>query len=232
MSEFKYHRPSGFPPIIKNLIIINVLVWVAQLIYDKEYNLTSKLALWPVKFPQFEPYQIATHMFAHGDVLHIFFNMFSLYLFGRMLENLWGPKRFLFFYLACGIGAAALHMLIQYIRFDQIIEQTNAAAMAGDEQEVVRLLRQIGPALGASGAIMGVVIAFAYLFPNTEFTGMFLPITIKAKWLALIWVAGDLFGGISNTSEDNIAHFAHLGGAITGFIIVYIWNKTNRKTLY
>lgn len=112
-----------------------------------------------------------------------------------------------FFYLACGVGAAALSLLMQLSGYG------------------------VGPALGASGAVMGVVVAYAYLFPNTEFTGLYIPIPIKAKWLAIIYVAGDLFGGFSRVS-DGIGHFAHLGGALTGFIIVLIWNKTNRKTFY
>jgi membrane associated rhomboid family serine protease len=232
MSNFRFTRVDPFPPILKNLIIINVLVFVAQMTMDNQYQITEKIMLWPIKLPQFKPYQIATHMFAHGGIFHIFFNMFSLWMFGRVLENVWGSKRFLFFYLACGVGAALVHMLIQYIRFDQIIMQTQQAFELGNEKEAVHILRQIGPSLGASGAVMGVMIGFAYLFPNTEFTGIMFPIPIKAKWMVLIWVAADLFGGFSNSSQDNVGHFAHLGGALTGFIIVLIWNRTNRKTLY
>lgn len=215
MSNFQFRRVEAFPPIIKNLIIINVLVWVAQAILDKEYNLTMKIALWPINTPVFEPYQIVTHMFAHAPlsagsmgILHILFNMLVLYSFGRVLENVWGSKRFLFFYLACGVGAAAIHLLMQY------------------------MLGTFAFALGASGAIMGVFVAFAYLFPNTELIILPIPIPIKAKWLVLIYIAFDLFGGFGRISNDNIAHFAHLGGALTGFLIVFFWNKTNRRTLY
>ena len=221
MSNFQFTRPNRFPPIVKNLIIINVLVWVAQLIYDKQDGmytmfLTGKIALWPIGSPFFEPYQIATHMFAHSSYgaggsiafFHIFFNMFMLYMFGRILENVWGAKRFLFFYLACGVGAAAAHLGMQYF------------------------MGSGAPAVGASGAVMGIFVAFAYLFPNTEMMIIPIPIPIKAKWLALAYIAFDLFGGFGNIAGDSIAHFAHLGGALTGFLIVLYWNKTNRKTLY
>lgn len=227
MSNFRYTRPDGFPPVVKNLIIINVIVWIAQLIFDQDggtltMGLTSKIALWPIDSPEFKPYQIATHMFAHSSYaitnsatmsysivfFHILFNMLSLFMFGRILENVWGPKRFLLFYLICGVGAAAAHLGEQYFTGGY------------------------SPAVGASGAIMGVLVAFGYLFPNTSLYIMFIPIPIKAKWAILGFVALDLFGGVYPIPGDSIAHFAHLGGALTGFIIVLIWNKTNRRTLY
>ena len=212
MSNFRFTRYDRFPPIVKNLIIINVLVFVAQLVFDKEYGLTLQLALWPVDTPYFKPYQIATHMFTHspGFIFHILMNMLVLWMFGRVLENVWGAKRFLFFYLASGVGAAAAHLLMQHFMAKGIPV----------------------PAVGASGAIMGVFVGFAYLFPNTELMIIPIPIPIKAKWLAIGYIALDLFGGFGQIAGDNIAHFAHLGGAITGFIIVFIWNKTNRRTLY
>lgn len=244
MSNFKY-RPDSFPPITKNLIIINVLVYLAQVTIGKQYNLTEKISLYPVIPAQlkeivmnspglqpyygFEPYQIATHMFAHSPqmLFHILFNMFALWMFGRVLENIWGAKRFLFFYLASGVGAAALHLLIQYFRSEQLLQaiQTNSPA-------VQNLLGAVAPALGASGAIMGILVAFAYLFPNTELFIMFIPLPIKAKWAVIGYVAIDLFFGIGSFGGDNVAHFAHLGGALTGFILVLIWNKTNRKKFY
>ncbi|MFL5787243.1 MAG: rhomboid family intramembrane serine protease [Flavisolibacter sp.] len=214
MSNFRYYRPSNFPPITKNLIIINVLVWITQLIFDKQYDITDKLALYPIGTPMFKPYQIATHMFAHasydgaGNIIfyHILFNMFALWMFGRILENVWGGKRFLLFYLICGVGAALVHLTVQYFT------------------------GSYSAAIGASGAIMGIFAAFAYLFPNTELFILFIPIPIKAKWAVLGLAAYDLFGGYSGS--DNVAHFAHLGGALTGFILVLIWNKTNRKKFY
>lgn len=244
MSDFRYTRPSSFPPIVKNLIIINVLVFVAQLTLEKTYHLTEKILLYPIipkelekivatsdiSYYGFKPYQIFTHMFAHSPdlIFHILFNMLVLWMFGRVLENVWGPKRFLFFYLACGIGAALLHLGVQYFRSEQLLE----ALQAGNQAAIAKYQGALAGALGASGAIMGVMAAFAFLFPNTPLFIMFIPIPVKAKWAILGFIALDLFGGINPSQGDNIAHFAHLGGAITGFIIVLIWNKTNRKTLY
>ena len=243
MSDFRYYRPSNFPPVVKNLIIINVLVFVGQLTID---HLTERLMLYPIMpagfrnwlteqnalddYQKFQPYQIFTHLFSHSPTMfaHILFNMFALWMFGRILENVWGPKRFLFFYLASGVGAAALHLAMQYFRCEQVWQ----SIQAGNPPSPEKILGAISPALGASGAIMGLFAAFAFLFPNTELIFLFIPFPIKAKWMVLIMVGLDLFGGFSKTSGDNVAHFAHLGGAITGFIIVFIWNKTNRKTLY
>lgn len=212
MSNVRFSRPNSFPPIVKNLIIINVLVWIAQISLDSRYQITMKGALWPVNSPFFEPYQVFTTMFLHAPsfemFFHILFNMFALFMFGRVLENIWGPKRFLFYYLACGVGASAAHLLMQYF-------------MGG-----------FVPAVGASGAIMGILVAFGYLFPNTEMMIVPIPVPVKAKWVVIGYVLLDLFGGFGNIQGDNIAHFAHLGGALTGFIIVLIWNKTNRRTLY
>lgn len=246
MSEFRFTRPSSLPPIVKNLIIINVLVFAAQMLLDKQYAITEKLMLWPAmpaklhewlvsqgalsETDKFQPYQIATHMFAHspGTFFHILFNMFGLWMFGRVLENVWGAKRFLIFYLASGVGAAVFHLIIQYFRCEQLLE----AIYSNNIQAIGKLIGGAAPALGASGALMGIMAAFAYTFPNTELLIFPLPVPIKAKWAVIAYAAIDLFGGVANIAGDNIAHFAHLGGAITGFVIVYFWNKTNRKTLY
>jgi membrane associated rhomboid family serine protease len=246
MSNFRYTRPDSFPPLIKNLIIINALVWVAQLLLQDQFELTSKLALWPILpgnlehyvrnsqggdfFVGFKPYQIATHFFTHSlkDPFHLIFNMAGLFFFGRTLENVWGPKKFLFFYLASGVGAAALHLTIQYFRAEPLLN----AFEHMDQDKIYQYQGALSSAVGASGAVMGVMAASAVLFPNTEAYMMMIPFPIKLKWLVLGWVALDLFGGVAKVPGDNIAHFAHLGGAITGFIIVFIWNKTNRRTLY
>jgi len=212
MSNFRYTRPDSFPPIVKNIIILNILAWIAQLSLDAQYQITLKGALWPINTPMFEPYQVFTTMFLHAPRIdmffHILFNMFALFMFGRVLENVWGSKRFLFFYLACGIGASATHLIMQY------------------------LMGTFSFAIGASGAVMGVMVAFGYLFPNTQLMIVPIPVPVKAKWVVLGYILLDLFGGFGNLQGDNIAHFAHLGGALTGFLIVFIWNKTNRKTLY
>jgi membrane associated rhomboid family serine protease len=240
MSEFRYTRPNNFPPVIKNLIIINVIVWIVQLMFDQEYDISGKIGLWPIESPNFKPYQIATHMFAHATYTgggiafyHILFNMFTLWMFGKILENVWGGKRFLFFYLACGVGSAIAHMTVQYFEYKEIATLIENAKSIG-RPDLAALLgeRAGGYVVGASGAVMGVMVGFAFLFPNTELMLIFFPIPIKAKWLIVALIAIDLFGGVIPRQGDNVAHFAHLGGALTGFIIVFIWNKTNRRTFY
>jgi len=216
MSDFRYVRPDSLPPVVKNLLIINVLFFVAQYAFGSKiyleglerFGMTAVLGLWPIDSPYFKPYQLFTHMFTHGGIAHIFFNMFNLWMFGRILENVWGPGKFLLFYFVCGIVAAVAHLAVQYI--------TGGYTFA----------------VGASGAVMGVMVAFGYLFPNTELMIMFIPVPIKAKWIILGLVAIDLFGGLGKLGGTGIAHWAHLGGALAGFILVLIWNKTNRKTFY
>lgn len=247
MSEFRFTRPNNFPPVIKNLIIINVLVWVAQLMFDQDASLalSRKIGLWPIESPNFEPYQIFTHMFAHASWLfhadgsreivfyHILFNMFNLWMFGKILENVWGAKRFLIFYLACGIGSAIAHMTVQYFEYKEVLSAIDQANRLDMTDLAARVAENAGGyVVGASGAVMGVMVGFAMLFPNTELFLIFFPIPIKAKWIIIALVAIDLFAGINPWQGDNVAHFAHLGGALTGFIIVYIWNKTNRRTFY
>ena len=189
-------------PVVLNLIIINALVFVAQMVLDKTTNFTNTIALYPYNNENFEPYQLVTHMFAHGGFFHILFNMYALWMFGSVLERVWGPKKFLIFYLVCGLAAAVAQMFVG------------------------------APAIGASGAVMGLLAAFAYLFPNTEFFILPFPFPIKAKYMVAIYAAIDLFGGLHPGAADNIAHFAHLGGMVMGFILVIIWGKTNKKTFY
>jgi membrane associated rhomboid family serine protease len=190
-------------PVVLNLIIINALVFFIQMMFDGvDEQVTGKIALFPYESPFFKPYQLVTHMFAHGSFFHLFFNMFALWMFGTMLERSWGPKRFFIFYFACGLGAAVAQLLFQPV-----------------------------PAVGASGAIMGLFGAFAYLFPNTELIIFPIPVPIKAKYAVAIMAAFDLFGGVYSAGS-NIAHFAHLGGLVMGILLVIIWNKTNKKTFY
>jgi len=193
-------------PIVLNLIIINALVYVAQLVLDKSIGLTNILALYSYNSEYFRPYQLVTHMFAHSPSMffHILFNMYALWMFGSVLERVWGPKRFLIFYMVCGLAAGVAQMM----------------------------LVKDGAAVGASGAIMGLLAAFAYLFPNTKFFILPFPFPIKAKYMVAILAAIDLFGGFHPGNADNVAHFAHLGGMVMGFILVLIWNKTNTKTFY
>ncbi len=197
------NRFQNTTPVVLNLIIINALVFFAQMVFDGETaRVTTMLALWPLKTTFFEPYQLVTHMFTHGGWGHILFNMFALWSFGTTLERVWGPKKFLIFYLTCGLAAG-----------------------------VAQLFLSDAPAVGASGAIMGLLAAFGYLFPNTELLVFPVPFPVKAKYFIAVIAAIDLFGGVYSTGS-NIAHFAHLGGLLMGFILVIIWNKTNKKTFY
>lgn len=193
-------------PVVINLIILNVLVFVAQQLFDKPLEgvyLTDKLVLFPYESAGFKPYQLVTHMFAHAGIAHIAFNMLNLYMFGSTLEKVWGAKRFFIFYFACGLAAAFAQMF---------------------------LVRN-GVSLGASGAVMGLFAAFAYLFPNTELYLFIIPIPIKAKYMVPIMAALDLFGAFGPL-QSGIAHWAHLGGLAMGFVLVLIWNRTNKKTFY
>ena len=238
--SFRYTRPESLPPVVKNLIFINALFFLAtaflfkdQFYFDgfEEDGLEGVFGLWPINHENFRPYQIFTHMFTHAGIMHILFNMFSLWMFGRTLETVWGPKKFLTFYLICGIGAAFAHMTVAYFQYQEVLKTMEMLKATG-QTELLQLYKS-GKfyAVGASGAVMGVLVAFAYLFPNTVLMLLFPPIPIKAKWLILIMVAYDLFSGLGSAS-DGVAHWAHLGGTAVGFLMVYIWNKTNKKTFY
>ena len=216
-------------PVITNLIVINVVVYVFQLIFRKSNPLFTFMgSLHLSKSEYFRPYQLVTHMFMHdpSNFGHILFNMFALWMFGTILEKYWGPKRFLIFYLICGVGAGLISMLALNYQYDQYLHGTPLPDIYGSIDEFLN-----EPSLGASGAIMGVLAAFAYLFPNSELFIMFIPIPVKAKYAIPGFVLIDLFGGIYNRT-DGIAHFAHLGGALVGFLIVFFWNKTNKRTFY
>ena len=152
-------------------------------------------------------------------------------MFGRVLESVWGSKKFLLFYLVCGIGAALAHMTVAYFQYEKVLDMIEMMKATGQTEYLDIVQSGAYYAVGASGAVMGVMVGFAYLFPNTELMLLFPPIPIKAKWLILIMIGFDLFGGLGRTS-DGVAHWAHLGGAAVGFIMVYIWNKTNKKTFY
>ncbi|HMR90750.1 MAG TPA: rhomboid family intramembrane serine protease [Chitinophagaceae bacterium] len=233
MNYYRQYRPNVFPPIVKNLLIINVLVFIAQNVIKPEtFDITHTFALHDVHSVFFKPHQLITYMFMHGSFEHILFNMLAVWMFGSQLENFWGSKRFLIYYIVTGLGAGLLHLLVLYLEMAPAMEQFRSLPV--DMQlDLIRSDRFIIniPTLGASGAVFGLLAAFGYLFPNSLIYVYFL-IPLKAKWFVLIYGAIELMLAVRNSAGDNVAHFAHLGGAITGFIIVLIWNKTNRKTLY
>lgn len=234
MSDFRYYRPNAFPPVVKNLMIVNVLMFLAQITFQNSetIHLENWLALHDIRSVYFKPHQLITHMFLHGDMTHILFNMFALWMFGQNLENVWGAKRFLIFYMVSGLGAAILHLGVLYLELTPLWETVHLY-IPEDKDFLLNSPKSPlnGATLGASGAVFGCLAAFGYLFPNTMIYVYFL-VPIKAKWFVLIYAGVELWMGIRNSAGDNVAHFAHLGGALAGFILVLIWNKGNRRKFY
>lgn len=209
-----------------NLIVINVLMFIATtFVGDKMYEL---FALYYPANPMFKPLQVVTHMFMHGSLGHLFFNMFGLFMFGAVLERVWGPKRFLFYYFFTGLGAVVLHLLVLALIVNNFTGSFNPSMEVLNSEPGV-WSSYFSPTVGASGALFGVLVGFGLLFPNTDLYLMFIPIPVKAKYFITFYVIAELYMGLS--MDDNIAHFAHLGGALFGFILVKIWNR-NRNSLY
>lgn len=239
-------RPSSnaIPPVVKNLIIINAIMLLATYVLEmKGIDLTKILGLYYFESPDFRPYQLVTHMFMHGGFMHLLFNMFALWMFGRVLESVWGPKRFFIYYFVTGLGAAVFYTFVNYLEFQYLADKMtpeNVQMVMTQGTEIfnqgknftdvtagkLNLILNV-PTVGASGAVFGILLGFGMLFPNTELMLLFPPIPIKAKYFVLGYGAIELFSGIANTG-DNIAHFAHLGGMLFGFIMIKYWNrKTN-----
>ena len=220
-------------PIVLNLIIINVIVFIAQLSV-KAFPVTEWGSLHHYSSPGFYPHQLITNFFMHDphNFGHIIFNLFCLWTFGTILENVWGSKRFLLFYLLCGLGASMILLLSIPFSAEQFAKSAEALPYGGNTAEVREAFRFQYTALGASGAIMGLEAAFVYLFPNTKLYIMFIPIPIKAKFVIPFFILVDLFGGFYHIEGDNIGHFAHLGGALIGFLLVMFWNRKRKDTFY
>ena len=235
MTEFRPSRFEILPTVIKNLIIINVLVFIAEKVLPPSViNMEDIFALHTWQSQLFRPWQFITYMFMHSptDFSHIFFNMFALWMFGSVLENVWGPKRFLTFYIVCGLGAALCHMIVLYFEFQPLVNLFNSLSLPEQQANYNNFQAALsGSTVGASGAVFGCLAAFGYLFPNTYiYLYFFLP--LKAKWFVLFYAGYELFAAIQNSAGDTVAHIAHLGGALVGFLMVYFWNKTNKKTFY
>jgi rhomboid-like protein len=214
--------------IVFNLIAINVVMYALTLIIGD-----SMYALFALHYPaneMFKPLQIVTHMFMHGNFGHLFFNMFALYMFGSVLERVWGPRRFLLFYFVTGLGAVAMHLAVQAIIVYNYTGSLNPS-MAMLESEPGVLNTYFSSTVGASGALFGILVGFGMLFPNTELYLMFIPIPIRAKYFITFYVLAEIYMGLSMYGSDNVAHFAHIGGALFGFILVKIWNR-RRDFLY
>lgn len=286
MTQFSPGRFQVLPVIIKNLIIINAIVFLAQLTFDgmapqsdmavENGFVTDTFALHQFYSPLFRPWQLFTHMFMHGSFMHLFFNMFGLWLFGSVLEDVWTPRRFLVFYLACGFGAALFHLgtlwwenhqlmadleaFVQhptlqayqayyskynlssggydYAFFDRLLTvwQNDPTNLQFAEQAVAFLQAHAAgsintPTVGASGAVFGCLAAFGYLFPN-HYVYLYFLVPMRVKWFVLVYLGVELVLALRNSAGDNVARWAHLGGALVGFLLVFFRNKTDRRSFY
>jgi membrane associated rhomboid family serine protease len=234
MADFRFSSPFHFPPVVKNLMIINVLVFLTQVVVGRmePYWVENWFALHDLHSEFFKPHQLITHMFMHGSFSHLFFNMIGLWMFGVALEHRYGAKKFLQFYIISGLGAAVLHMAVLYFEMEPIMDIYRQLPMEQQLELIYSPTFKVNVAtLGASGAVFGCLAAFGYLYPNSIIYIDFL-IPIKAKWMVLIYAAMELLLAVRNSAGDTVAHFAHLGGALTGFLLVYFWNKRNRRTFY
>lgn len=222
---------SNTPPVVKNLLIINVIFYLATMLFNGggTYPLVEHLGVFYFDSPNFKVWQVVTYMFMHSPVTfaHILFNMFALYTFGSSLEYLFGSKRFLNFYLITGLGALALQMAVQAFEVYQIAGSIHidTDTFSSTNPQHLKKLQEIyfGPMVGASGAIFGLLVAFGYLFPNAELYILFIPAPVKAKYIIPIYIVLELVLGVAQFSGDSVAHFAHLGGALFGFILLKAW---------
>ena len=227
MSE--QYSPTGFrvlPPVVKNLLIINVLLYLATFTMNRFHiDLTDYLGLHFFMASDFKPYQLITYMFMHGNFEHLFFNMFALWMFGNTLENIWGSKRFLLFYMLCGIGAGLCQEVVQYIQYATSLAQYDNVSFGNGQLISMADYLNLLNTVGASGAIYGLLLAFGMMFPNSMiYLYFFVP--IKAKWFVIGYAVIELVSGF--IGGGNVAHFAHLGGMLFGLILILVWKKKGR----
>ena len=228
MSYYSYENRGGFlssiPVATRNIIVINVLVWI--MCYLNKGFMYETFSLFYPTSPFFHWWQPVTHMFMHGGFWHLFFNMYTLYMFGRVLEDRWGARKFLIFYFVTGLGAALVHTGVEWIQMQSWMSQVAEGSMAA--QAKIHALKMT-PTVGASGAIYGILMGFAMLYPDVRMGLVFPPVYMKAKWFVLIFGAIELLTGITSVG-GGIAHFAHLGGLIFGYLLIMYWKK--KHTLY
>ena len=244
------YRPSSFrhlPEVVKNLLIINGLFFLATITLDSMgFDMYLFFGLHQFQSPDFMPHQLITHLFMNGNFTHLFFNMFALWMFGKVLENVWGGKKFLIYYMITGLGAAAIHLGVSQYEIMSLQAQISSNdlntilneggnILAGGQNYTNPIMGKLNllihtPTVGASGAVFGVLLAFGMLFPNALLY-IYLAIPIKAKYFVILYGLLELYAGISNNPADNVAHFAHLGGMIFGFLLIKYWRK-NSNTFY
>ena len=220
---------NKLPPITKNLLIINVLFWMGTMALAKYgIDLHKLLGLHFFLAPGFRIWQLVTYMFLHEGFQHIFFNMFAVWMFGRIMEMHWGSKKFLIFYLLCGIGAGLTQELCQYVQYEVALLDSGLEITP----QVIHSLRVFMNdflTVGASGAVYGILLGYGMTFPDNQLFIIPFPFPIKAKWLVVGYVILELGLGIRANAADNVAHFAHLGGMLTGFLILLYWKRKERK---
>ena len=230
MSYYSYDNRGGggflanVPTAVKNIIIINALIMVMTAL-NKTFMYETFALFYPTS-PFFHWWQPVTHMFMHGGFWHLFFNMYTLFIFGTVLERVWGTKKFLVFYFVTGLGAALIHTGVEWIQMQSWLSKAaegSAAAMSA-----IHVLKMT-PTVGASGAIYGVLMGYAMLYPDSVLTLIFPPVSMKAKWFVLIFAAIELLTGVTGTGGV-IAHLAHLGGLIFGYLLILYWKRNH--TLY
>ena len=210
---------ASLPTVTKNLIIINVIIFIATLV-NQEFMIGTFALFYPTS-PYFRWWQVVTHMFMHGGFWHIFFNMYTLLIFGGVVERIIGPKKFLLFYFICGFGAVALHLGVEYLQMQAYMDGVaQGSARALQNIEMIKMT----PTVGASGAIYGVLMGYAMLFPESRMTLLFPPVTLSAKWMVVAFAAIELLTGVTGWASG-IAHFAHLGGMLIGWLMILWWRK-------
>jgi membrane associated rhomboid family serine protease len=240
LEQYRPSRLNLMPTVTKNIIIINVIMFITTVVFERMgIDLVDILGLHYFQSEKFHAWQFITYMFMHGGVAHIFFNMFAVWMLGSAVENMWGPKRFLNYYILTGLGAAAAHYAIVYYQLQPALEQINgmlsdSSLTAGQLNEIAEqktLLLDGHVVIGASGAVFGILVAFGMYFPNTHLFIIPIPFPIKAKYFVIIYGLIELFSGVVNIKGDNVAHFAHLGGLITGFVLIQLWKHNDRTYL-
>lgn len=220
---------NNLPTITKNLLIINVLAWMGTLALSKYgIDLHRILGLHFFMAPGFRIWQLVTYMFLHEGFQHIFFNMFAVWMFGRFMEETWGSKRFLTFYLICGIGAGLMQELCQFVHYEIALSAYEQVSMNGIVVPMSVYLDGI-LTVGASGAVYGILLGYGMWYPDNRIIVFPVPVPIKAKWLVVAYVVLELGLGLRASAADNVAHFAHLGGMLAGFLIILYWKRKDRR---
>lgn len=213
------------PDVVKNLIIINVIVLLGSYSYGMmtQQSLNYLIGIFYWDSPNFRPFQFVTHIFAHGDFFHLLFNMYALWMFGSILERVWGPQKFLFYYLSCGLGASFISMGVDTAYVYSLADTINPTIAQINQNADLARIYSI-PAVGASGAVYGLLLAFGMTFPNEIIRLLFPPVALKAKYFVLIFGALELFLSVANAG-GSIGHIAHLGGMLIGFVLLKAWGK-------